>query len=62
MDHLLETIVQVGYKHNLDTVFDLKVLDAEGHEVYLIGPELVALMDFVVSTCLWAQLPQLALH
>ncbi len=62
MDHLLETIVQVGDKHNLDAVFDLKVLDAEGHEVYLIGPEFAALMDFVVSTCLWAQLPQLALH
>lgn len=62
MDHLLDTIVRVGDKHNLDAVFDLKVLDTEGHEVYLIGPEFVALMDFVVSTCLWAQLPQLAAH
>ena len=62
LDYMMEGITRDGDKHNLDKVFDIKVLNAKGHEVYLIGPEFVALMDFAVSTCIWAQLPLLAPH
>ena len=60
MEHLLTKIVRSGSKHKMDAVFDLKVMTAEGQGAYLIGPEFVALMDFIVCTCLWAQIPQLA--
>ena len=62
MDHLLTKIVRSVEGHNMDGVFDLKAMNAEGEGEYLLGPEFVALMDFIVSTCLWAQLPLLAPH
>ncbi len=51
---MLGVIDRVDNEHKLDKVFDLIVLDDEG--------QFVALMDFVVSTCLWAQAPVLAIQ
>ena len=62
MDNLLAKIVRDGEVHKLDEVFNLKAMNEEGEGEFLVGPKFAALMDFIVSTCLWAQLPQLAPH
>jgi hypothetical protein len=38
LDHIMESIYREKGKHKLDKLFDLKTIDAEGHEVHLIGP------------------------
>lgn len=62
MDYVLAKIVCNGGVHKLDEVFNLKAMNEKGEGEFLVGPKFAALMDFIVSTCLWAQLPQLAQH
>jgi hypothetical protein len=62
MDFLLAKIVRTGEGHKMDEVFNLEAMNEKGEGEFLVGPKFVALMDFIVSTCLWAQLPLLAPH